>query len=155
MPTHDSLRHRVGRGEIGLEIDQRRAVEAVEADDRQAVALDAHEPHDARGDRVRPRRRAQREGAAGAARSGECGPTLAGRGVLPTGLPGTILPYKDIFIWLAVVCGLAIFPPPPRPIGKPPTMAPAAHFPFDALHTALKAAGEGTRLRVLALLAEA
>src|ERR1043166_9744869 len=42
-----------------------------------------------------------------------------------------------------------------RPIGKRPTMAPSAHLPFDALHTALKAAGEGTRLRILALLAEA
>src|ERR1051326_7729098 len=41
------------------------------------------------------------------------------------------------------------------PIGKHPTMAPSAHLPFDALHAALKAAGEGTRLRILALLAEA
>jgi ubiquinone/menaquinone biosynthesis C-methylase UbiE/DNA-binding transcriptional ArsR family regulator len=30
-----------------------------------------------------------------------------------------------------------------------------AHLPFDQLHGALKAAGEGTRLRILALLAEA
>ncbi len=33
--------------------------------------------------------------------------------------------------------------------------APAAHLPFDALNAALKAAGEATRLRVLALVAEA
>jgi len=32
---------------------------------------------------------------------------------------------------------------------------PASHLPFDALNAALKAAGEATRLRVLALLAEA
>jgi len=32
---------------------------------------------------------------------------------------------------------------------------PAAHLPFDALNAALKAAGEATRLRVLALVAEA
>src|SRR5262245_18894056 len=34
-------------------------------------------------------------------------------------------------------------------------MTDPAHLPFDALNTALKAAGEDTRLRVLALLAEA
>jgi ubiquinone/menaquinone biosynthesis C-methylase UbiE/DNA-binding transcriptional ArsR family regulator len=34
-------------------------------------------------------------------------------------------------------------------------MDAAAHLPFDALNTALKAAGEDTRLRVLVLLAEA
>jgi ubiquinone/menaquinone biosynthesis C-methylase UbiE len=33
-------------------------------------------------------------------------------------------------------------------------MSPSAHLPFDALNDALKAAGEETRLRVLALLAE-
>src|SRR5215470_10729612 len=44
---------------------------------------------------------------------------------------------------------------PPRPIGKRPTMASSAHLRFDDLHGALKAAGEGTRLRILALLAEA
>jgi len=32
---------------------------------------------------------------------------------------------------------------------------PPAHLPFDALNAALKAAGEATRLRVLALVAEA
>src|SRR4029077_2199865 len=42
-----------------------------------------------------------------------------------------------------------------RPIGKYPTMASESHLPFDALHAGLKAAGEGTRLRILALLAEA
>src|SRR6202158_5370885 len=31
----------------------------------------------------------------------------------------------------------------------------SSHLRFDELHTALKAAGEGTRLRILALLAEA
>src|ERR1700758_1197427 len=41
------------------------------------------------------------------------------------------------------------------PIGKYPTMASSVHLPFDALQAALKAAGEGTRLRILALLAEA
>src|ERR1043166_981553 len=73
--------------------------------------------------------------------------------VLPTDLPGTILPYKDIFIWLSARGGG--FSPLPPPIGKRPTMASSAHLPFDALHIALKAAGEGTRLRILALLAEA
>ncbi|MBV8751969.1 MAG: metalloregulator ArsR/SmtB family transcription factor [Hyphomicrobiales bacterium] len=34
-------------------------------------------------------------------------------------------------------------------------MASSVHLPFNALHGALKAAGEGTRLRILALLAEA
>src|SRR5262245_42275176 len=34
-------------------------------------------------------------------------------------------------------------------------MTDPAHLPFDALNTALKAAGEDTRLRILALLAEA
>ena len=34
-------------------------------------------------------------------------------------------------------------------------MTESAHLPFDALNTALKAAGEDTRLRILALLAEA
>jgi ubiquinone/menaquinone biosynthesis C-methylase UbiE len=34
-------------------------------------------------------------------------------------------------------------------------MTQAAHLPFDALNAALKAAGEATRLRVLALIAEA
>src|SRR5262245_53348419 len=34
-------------------------------------------------------------------------------------------------------------------------MPTSAHLPFDTLHGALKAAGEGTRLRILALLGEA
>src|ERR1700741_1902396 len=34
-------------------------------------------------------------------------------------------------------------------------MSRAAHLPFDTMHGALKAAGEGTRLRILTLLAEA
>jgi ubiquinone/menaquinone biosynthesis C-methylase UbiE/DNA-binding transcriptional ArsR family regulator len=36
-----------------------------------------------------------------------------------------------------------------------PMSEPSAHLPFDALNAALKAAGEATRLRVLALVAEA
>src|SRR5262249_51341536 len=32
---------------------------------------------------------------------------------------------------------------------------PTSHLPFELLHGALKAAGEGTRLRILALLADA
>jgi ubiquinone/menaquinone biosynthesis C-methylase UbiE/DNA-binding transcriptional ArsR family regulator len=40
--------------------------------------------------------------------------------------------------------------------GPPPTFMPTpAHLPFEALYSALKAAAEGTRLRVLALLGEA
>src|SRR5829696_6487376 len=35
------------------------------------------------------------------------------------------------------------------------SMAESAHLPFTALNAALKAAGEATRLRILALLAEA
>src|SRR6516225_8483843 len=34
-------------------------------------------------------------------------------------------------------------------------MPTSTHLPFDLLHGALKAAGEGTRLRILALLADA
>ena len=38
----------------------------------------------------------------------------------------------------------------------PPTLMPTpAHLPFEALYSALKAAAEGTRLRILALLGEA
>ena len=40
--------------------------------------------------------------------------------------------------------------------GPPPTFMPTpAHLPFEALYSALKAAAEGTRLRILALLGEA
>src|ERR671935_91180 len=40
--------------------------------------------------------------------------------------------------------------------GPPPTLTPTpAHLPFEALYSALKAAAEGTRLRILALLGEA
>jgi len=40
--------------------------------------------------------------------------------------------------------------------GSPPTFMPTpAHLPFEALYSALKAAAEGTRLRILALLGEA
>jgi DNA-binding transcriptional ArsR family regulator len=42
------------------------------------------------------------------------------------------------------------------PNGPPPTLTPTpAHLPFEALYSALKAAAEGTRLRILALLGEA
>jgi ubiquinone/menaquinone biosynthesis C-methylase UbiE/DNA-binding transcriptional ArsR family regulator len=42
------------------------------------------------------------------------------------------------------------------PNGLPPTLTPTpAHLPFEALYSALKAAAEGTRLRILALLGEA
>jgi hypothetical protein len=47
-----------------LEIDERSAVEAIEADDRQAETVDPDELDHARRDRVGPHRRAQREGAA-------------------------------------------------------------------------------------------
>src|SRR5437764_2531494 len=40
--------------------------------------------------------------------------------------------------------------------GPPPTLMPTpAHLPFEALYSARKAAAEGTRLRILALLGEA
>src|SRR5437660_10844968 len=40
--------------------------------------------------------------------------------------------------------------------GPPPTLMPTpAHLPFESLNSALKAAGEPTRLRILALLGEA
>jgi ubiquinone/menaquinone biosynthesis C-methylase UbiE len=43
-----------------------------------------------------------------------------------------------------------------EPNGPPPTLMPTpAHLPFEALYSALKAAAEGTRLRILALLGEA
>src|ERR1700757_264650 len=38
---------------------------------------------------------------------------------------------------------------------RPTPMPTPAHLPFDTLNGALKAAGEGTRLRILALLGEA
>src|SRR2546423_9395501 len=57
-------------------------------------------------------------------------------GKLPT------LSHKDILICLC------------ERVGNFPTMRPAP-LDFESLHAALRAAGEGTRLRVLALLAEA
>src|SRR2546423_15519199 len=57
-------------------------------------------------------------------------------GKLPT------LSHKDILICLC------------ERVGSFPTMR-SAPLDFDSLHAALRAAGEGTRLRVLALLAEA
>src|ERR1043166_608461 len=47
--------------------------------------------------------------------------------VLPTDLPGTILPYKDIFIWLAAVCGPANFRPCRRPLGNVPRWRSEEH----------------------------
>ena len=55
---------RIGRGEVGLEVDERRAVETIEANDLEPVAIDPNQPHHAHGDRVGPGRRAQRKGAA-------------------------------------------------------------------------------------------
>ena len=64
VPPHLRVRHGIGRGEIRLDVDERRVVEAVETDDREPVAVDAEKPRHRGCDRVRPRWRAQREGAA-------------------------------------------------------------------------------------------
>ena len=42
-PAHHRLRHAVGGGEIGLDVEQRRAVQAVEPDHREDAVLDAAE----------------------------------------------------------------------------------------------------------------
>ncbi len=60
----DGVRHRIGRGEIGLDVEERRAVKAVEPDHGQVGPFDAEEPHHAHGDGIGAGRGAQREGAA-------------------------------------------------------------------------------------------
>src|SRR5262245_56331428 len=64
MPTHDGLRYAIGRGEIGLDVEERRAIQAIETDHRQPVAINAQKLDDAHGDGVGPGRGAQREGPA-------------------------------------------------------------------------------------------
>src|SRR5262245_27553845 len=58
---------RLEQAAVGLEIDQRRAVEAVQAAHQQHRPLDLDELHDRRADRIGPHRRAQRENATGIA----------------------------------------------------------------------------------------
>src|SRR5262249_8956131 len=64
VPADHGVGDRVGRGEIGLDIEEGGLVEAVEAHDRKARTFDAQQPRHAHGDRVGPGRRAQRERAA-------------------------------------------------------------------------------------------
>ena len=52
MPPDHRLRHRVGRGEVGFQVEERRIVEAVEPDHPEAGAFDADEAHDAQRDRI-------------------------------------------------------------------------------------------------------
>src|SRR5690242_16605324 len=63
MPTNHRIRHGIRRGEIGFEIEQRRAVEAVEADYRKHAVLALDEPNHAHRNRIGPYRRAQRKAA--------------------------------------------------------------------------------------------
>src|SRR5213595_3034958 len=53
----------VDRGEVGLDVEQRRAVDAVDVAHGECRPLDADELHGGERDRVGPHRRAQREGA--------------------------------------------------------------------------------------------
>ncbi len=64
MPADDGVRHAVGGSEIGLDVEQRRAVQAIQPDNRQGRPLDLHQPHHAHGDGIGAGRRAQGEGAA-------------------------------------------------------------------------------------------
>src|SRR5262249_33506534 len=64
VPADHGVGNRVGRGEIGLDIEEGGLVEAVEAHDRKARTFDARQPRHAHGDRAGPGRRAQRERAA-------------------------------------------------------------------------------------------
>src|SRR5262249_44464968 len=61
VPADPRVRHRIGRGKIGLDVEERRIVEAVEPDHGEPCPLDFDEPRHAHGNRVRPRRRAQRK----------------------------------------------------------------------------------------------
>lgn len=63
-PADDRVRHAVDRGEIRFDVQERRAVQAIEADHRELIAVNAEQLDHAHGDRVGPRRRAQGEGAA-------------------------------------------------------------------------------------------
>src|SRR5262249_59347158 len=65
VPTYDRIRDRVGRCKIRLDVDERRAVETVEAHDREPVIRHLQQRHHAGCNRVRTRRRAQRERTAG------------------------------------------------------------------------------------------
>src|ERR1700726_5183793 len=64
MPAHDRLGDRVRRGEIGLDVQERRFVEAIEANHREPVPLHAHQARNAHGDWVWACGGAQRKGAA-------------------------------------------------------------------------------------------
>ena len=64
MPADLRIGHGIGRGEIRLDVEERRIVEAVKTDDRQLIAVDADKPRYRDCDRIGPRRRAQGEGAA-------------------------------------------------------------------------------------------
>src|SRR5205809_331412 len=55
----------VGRGEVGLDVEQRRAVDAVDFAHGECHPLDTNKLHGGKRDRVGPHRRAQRKGAAG------------------------------------------------------------------------------------------
>ena len=64
MPANDGIRHRVGRSKIGLDVEERRVVEAVDTNNVKRIAFDPDKPRHRNRDWVRPRRRSQREGAA-------------------------------------------------------------------------------------------
>src|SRR5829696_7544484 len=65
LPISRLLRRERGEGAaVGLQVEERRAVEAVEAAHQDGRALHADEPHQRGADRVRAHGRAQREGAA-------------------------------------------------------------------------------------------
>src|SRR5712671_4655456 len=56
VPAHDRVRDRIGRSEIGLDVEEWRAVETVEADDGKPRSFDPDELCNAHGDRVWPGR---------------------------------------------------------------------------------------------------
>src|SRR5688500_7920931 len=64
MPPHHGVRDRGGRSETGPAARAGAAVETIEPYDREPVTCHLQKLDDAHGDRIRPRRRAQREGAA-------------------------------------------------------------------------------------------
>src|SRR4029077_17437761 len=64
VPAERGVGHGIGRGEIGFENEERRAVDAIEPNDIKLVALDARKPRHRSRDRIGPHRRAQRKVAA-------------------------------------------------------------------------------------------
>ncbi len=73
---------------VGLDVDQRRAVEAIEALDEKPRAIDLFQDDDRGADRVRPHRRAQRKRAMGLA--------VRGRALQHEVAAGAVEPVEDL-----------------------------------------------------------